>query len=159
MTREEVIKGLLDLIGDRNDFIDKNDPNCIFRHDKEVLEEAIKLLGGVIEVDESEKAIKCIKIAGYEIKILYDKDILHERNNAGEYSHLQQTIRLATGLTDQFEKEVLIHETLEAIDSIYNLKLNHDAQLNTLSIALHQIFKYSPDFIKYLIGYPNKGWN
>lgn len=98
-------------------------------------------------MEDKTQVFKTFKVSGYEIQVIYDDHILTERNNAGEYTHKTQTIRLASGLTKQMTSEVLMHEILEAIDSIYNLKLNHDVQLNTLSIALHQIFSDCPGIL------------
>lgn len=98
-------------------------------------------------MEDKTQIFKSFKISGYDIQVIYDNHILTERNNAGEYTHKTQTIRLASGLTKQMTSEVLMHEILEAIDSIYNLKLNHDGQLNILSIALHQIFSDYPEFL------------
>ncbi|CAB1247089.1 protein of unknown function [Ruminococcaceae bacterium BL-4] len=44
METPEIIDGLKDLIKDRNSFIDQNEPDNIFEHDKEVLKAAIDAL-------------------------------------------------------------------------------------------------------------------
>ena len=80
-----------------------------------------------------------IKIAGYSIQIAEDSKLIANEARIGEYSPIEQTIRIATGLTDQQKKETLIHEVLEAINDIYELSLNHDEQLCKLSVAIHQI--------------------
>lgn len=80
-----------------------------------------------------------LKIAGYVIKIEEDENILANNGELGNYSPWEQTIKLANGMTEQQKKETLIHETLEAINDIYELGLEHDEQLCKLSVAIHQI--------------------
>jgi len=62
MTREEVLKGLDELVADRDSFIDKYDPDCPFAYDKKILEEAIKLLD---EDEMQEIKALCKPIADY----------------------------------------------------------------------------------------------
>ncbi len=81
-----------------------------------------------------------LKVAGYVISIEKDGKILPNESRIGEYSSFEQKIKLADGLSKQQEEETLIHETLEAINDIYELGLDHDEQLCKLSVAIHQIF-------------------
>lgn len=80
-----------------------------------------------------------IKIAGYNVKIIEDKNLIPNEMNLGEYLPFEQKIKLAKGLTRQQKNETLIHEVLEAINDIYELSLEHDEQLCTLSVVIHQI--------------------
>ena len=80
-----------------------------------------------------------IKIGGYEIKIEEDEKILTNESRIGEYSPIEQKIKLYPGLTEQQKNETLIHEVLEAINDIYELDLDHDGQLCKLSVVIHQI--------------------
>jgi len=91
-----------------------------------------------------------IKIAGFVIDIKMDKNILVERGHIGEYAPKYQEIRIAEGLTEQQQKETLIHEVIEAIDSIYSLDLDHDEQLSIISLALHQVFNESHELLSFL---------
>lgn len=91
-----------------------------------------------------------IKVAGYQVKIETDRNILANESRLGEYSPFEQRIRLAEGLTVQQKSETLIHEILEAINDIYELGLEHDEQLCKLSVAIHQIMVDNPQLINVL---------
>lgn len=92
-----------------------------------------------------------VKIAGYQIPIVFDDKIIANQSHIGVYLPIEQTIRLAAGLTKQQEKETLIHEMLEAINDIYELGLDHDEQLSKLSVIIHQIISDNPKLINDLI--------
>lgn len=47
MTKQEVIKGLNDLVQDRESFFSESGDDEVFRNDAKVLEEAIRFLGGI----------------------------------------------------------------------------------------------------------------
>lgn len=47
----EIIDGLKDLIKDRESFIDQNEPDNVFEHDKEILKAAIDALSAIREND------------------------------------------------------------------------------------------------------------
>ena len=49
METPEIIDGLKDLIKDRNSFIDQNEPDNVFEHDKEILKAAINALSATPE--------------------------------------------------------------------------------------------------------------
>lgn len=94
--------------------------------------------------------LKEIKIAGYLISIKKDGNMLGNQSRIGEYSHFEQKIVLAEGLTEQQQNETLIHEILEAIDAIYELGLDHDEQLSKLSVIIHQIIQDNKTLINAL---------
>ena len=54
MEISEIIDGLKDLIKDRNSFIDQNEPDNVFEHDKEILKAAIDALSAARESDNTE---------------------------------------------------------------------------------------------------------
>ncbi|UZT82660.1 hypothetical protein [Caproicibacterium sp. BJN0003] len=54
METPEIIDGLKDLIKDRNSFIDQNEPDNVFEHDKEILKAAIDALSAARESDNTE---------------------------------------------------------------------------------------------------------
>lgn len=91
-----------------------------------------------------------IKIAGYQVKVETDKNILANESRLGEYSSFEQRISLSEGLTEQQKNETLIHEILEAINDIYELGLDHDEQLCKLSVVIHQIVVDNPQLINAL---------
>ena len=80
-----------------------------------------------------------IKIAGYEVEVVLDKNIVPNEARIGEYSPFEQKITIADGLTRQQMTETLIHEVLEAANDIYELDLDHDTQLCKLSVIIHQL--------------------
>ncbi|WP_270375382.1 hypothetical protein [Enterococcus thailandicus] len=92
-----------------------------------------------------------IKIAGYQVKVRTDQNLIANLSRLGEYSPFEQRISISEGLTEQQQKETLIHETLEAINDIYELGLDHDEQLCKLSVAIHQIFVDNPKTINALL--------
>lgn len=91
--------------------------------------------------------MKKLKIGGYSILITYDNEILANESRLGEFSHFNQRILLASGLTKQLEEETLIHEILEAINGIYELGLDHDEQICKLSVIIHQIITDNKNLI------------
>lgn len=91
-----------------------------------------------------------IKIGGYLIEVVEDSNILANESRIGEYSPFEQKIKLAIGLTEQQKKETLIHEVLEAVNSIYELDLDHDGQLCKLSAVIHQIIEDNKTLINVL---------
>jgi len=91
-----------------------------------------------------------IKIAGYTVPICWEVNLIANYERIGEYSPFEQSIRIATGLTPQERNETIIHEVLEAMNSIYDLNLNHDEQLCKLSVILHQVITDNPYFLGFL---------
>lgn len=81
-----------------------------------------------------------IKIGGFIIKVKEAKDLLVERDHLGEYHPKYQVIYIDEDHTDQQKEETFIHELFEAIDSIYNIQLNHD-KLTLLATVFHQVLK------------------
>lgn len=84
-----------------------------------------------------------IKIGGYLIAVKEVDNLMTDFSHLGEYAPRTQEIRLEPTLTDQSRLEVLVHEILEAIKSIYDLNLDH-GQLTLLATVLHQIFVDNP---------------
>ncbi|EUJ53842.1 hypothetical protein [Listeria fleischmannii] len=88
-----------------------------------------------------------IKIAGYQIKVEESDVLIPSEMRVGEYSPIEQVIRIASNLTKQQAAETFIHEILEAINNIYELGLDHDEQLCKLSVAIHQIVTDNKELI------------
>jgi hypothetical protein len=80
-----------------------------------------------------------IKIAGFQVNVKDAPNLMLEKDNEGEYAPLSQEIKIDPLLTAQKRTAVLIHELLEAVNDIYKLDLDHDNQLHSLSVAIHQI--------------------
>lgn len=88
MDKEKIISGLKDLIIDRESFINDNDKENIFAKDKNILEEAVKLIENSIPTSVVKEKIKELKEEKYilssreaEIKIL--QELLQEKNIKG----------------------------------------------------------------------------
>jgi len=90
-----------------------------------------------------------IKIAGYKVPVNKITNLVAKTGFYGSYTPASQIIEIDSDLTKQQEEEVVIHEVLEAIDSIYDLKLDHDEQLCKLSVIIHQIITDNPHLIDY----------
>ena len=88
-----------------------------------------------------------MKIGGYEIKIVEKENLIGNYEHFGEYSELLDEIYLDNNLTKQKKIETIIHETLEAINSLYKLNLNHDKQLCVLAVVIHQILIDNPNLV------------
>lgn len=80
-----------------------------------------------------------IKIGGYTINAYLKEKIVIKRNNLGEYHQDTQKIYIEKASTLQQKRESFIHEIIEAINSIYNLEIDH-GKLTLLSTVLHQVF-------------------
>lgn len=94
-----------------------------------------------------------IKIGGYIIGVSFSGRLIANESRIGEYSPFEQKIKLAKDLTDQQQKETLIHEILEAINDIYELGLDHDEQLCKLSAIIHQLVVDNPNLLNALRSY------
>lgn len=91
--------------------------------------------------NDSAKSLDTIKIGGYFVTVVEDANLIANSARIGEYSPVEQVIKLSKGLTHQQRKETLIHEILESINDIYELNLDHDEQLCKLSVVIHQIIE------------------
>lgn len=94
-----------------------------------------------------------IKIAGYEVEVVLNKNIVPNEARIGEYSPFEQKITIADGLTRQQMTETLIHEVLEAANDIYELDLDHDTQLCKLSVIIHQLLVDNPKLVNDCFSY------
>ena len=88
-----------------------------------------------------------VRVGGYEIKIISKENLIGNYEHFGEYSEILDEIYLDSNLTKQKKIETLIHEILEAINSLYKLNLNHDKQLCVLAVVLHQILIDNPNLV------------
>ena len=80
-----------------------------------------------------------LKIAGFDVVVRISDKLIPDRGNWGEYCPRDKTISIDKSITGvQQLKETFLHETLEAINEIYGVDLEHD-DLKLLSKALHQV--------------------
>lgn len=80
--------------------------------------------------------IKQLKICGFKFKVVY-KDVVFEGEDKclGRCLSDDNTIELQTKMTPQRENEVILHESLHAIDEIMTTGLS-EIQINTLGVLL-----------------------
>lgn len=88
-----------------------------------------------------------IKIGGYIVEVEEKPNIMLERGHQGEYHPMTQRIFLDDAMTLQQREEILIHEILEAIISIYDINIEH-RDLNLLGVVIHQVIKDNSLFSK-----------
>ena len=85
---------------------------------------------------------KKIKIGGFIIEVIYENNLMTDRQHTGEYHPRIQTIKIDKDCSEQEKEEVFVHELLEAIKAIYNIELYH-RELTLLATVLHQVIKDS----------------
>lgn len=88
-----------------------------------------------------------IKIGGFTIDVINVKDLMSNREELGNYHPKYQQIQLDAEAIHQQKEETLLHETIEAINSIYNIDLEH-SKLTLLATVLHQVIKDNPEIFK-----------
>ncbi len=80
-----------------------------------------------------------VKIGPYNIEIEVVDNLVVDREHGGEYSPRELKINLDSSLRKR-HGEILMHEIVEAINDIYNLKINHDDMM-VLGVVLYQVMK------------------
>jgi hypothetical protein len=90
---------------------------------------------------------KQVKIGGYIVEVELTDNIMTDRGNRGEYHPRIQTIKIDQDTSRQQMEETFIHELLEAITSIYDVKWEH-RDLALVATVLHQVIKDNPEVFK-----------
>lgn len=80
-----------------------------------------------------------VKVGPYGIKVEVVDNLAVDREHGGEYSPRELKISLDSSLRKR-HGEILMHEIVEAINDIYNLKINHDDMM-VLGVVLYQVLK------------------
>lgn len=80
-----------------------------------------------------------IKVGPYGIKVEVVDSLAVDREHSGEYSPRELKISLDSSVRKR-HGEILMHEIVEAINDIYNLKINHDDMM-VLGVVLYQVLK------------------
>lgn len=80
-----------------------------------------------------------VKVGPYSIKVEVVDNLAVDREHGGEYSPRELKISLDSLLRKR-HGEILMHEIVEAINDIYNLKINHDDMM-VLGVVLYQVLK------------------
>lgn len=78
-----------------------------------------------------------VTIGNLTIKIVYVDNLLPDRDSWGEFSSKAQEIRISSGISEERVFETFFHELIEAINSIYDKKMDHDC-IQTIAVALAQ---------------------
>ncbi len=84
------------------------------------------------------KIPKSIKLGGHTIPVKKVKHLVTLAEAYGTFSTGELLIRLDADMPPSHEAEVFWHECIEAIDFLFELKLEHRT-IQTLGVALHQI--------------------
>ena len=93
---------------------------------------------------------KSIKIAGLRYDVAAVDNLILERGNFGECNVQKQTITLDKGNRTDKQKETLLHEMLEAMNTHYNIDLSHH-QLSLVSVAMTAALLDNENLRKYLL--------
>lgn len=80
-----------------------------------------------------------VRIGPYDIKVEVVENLAVDREHGGEYSPRELKISLDSSI-EKRHGEILMHEIVEAINDIYNLKINHDDMM-VLGVVLYQVLK------------------
>ena len=80
-----------------------------------------------------------VKVGPYSIKVEVVDNLVIDREHGGEYFPRELKISLDSSLRKR-HGEILIHEIIEAINDIYNLKINHDDMM-VLGVVLYQVLR------------------
>jgi hypothetical protein len=90
---------------------------------------------------------KEVKIGGFNIPIKLDEKIGIEENKYGQYNVINHTIKICDKVAFDQQFNTLIHEIVEGMDSIYELKLEHK-DITIIAAVFHQIIKDNPEIFK-----------
>jgi hypothetical protein len=82
---------------------------------------------------------KSIHLGGHEIPVKLVKHVPGDEDEHvfGHYDPKTMTIRIRKDLRPSMMEEVFVHEVVEAINDIFELRLAHN-KIQTLGVALHQ---------------------
>jgi hypothetical protein len=81
-----------------------------------------------------------LKVGGLELHIEQVSGLAANRDRFGEFSAMEQRVSIDISLPQGKKEETLMHEIIEALNSYYELELEHD-KITTLGFALYQVLK------------------
>ena len=84
-----------------------------------------------------------IRIQGHDYKVIYDRSIGPREGRGGCHYGADCEITINPDNADSQQREILIHELFEAIESTFNLQLDHNI-IQTFGAAFHQIIADNP---------------
>ena len=119
MDKKEVIEQLKDLVKDRESFVDEKDPDCMFRYDKKVLEEAIKIIETTPEVPVQEQFLSINK----RIKFIQVSQIIYSTSIMVIISLMSHRFNKSfQGFIDIFQRNIDINGTMiDILQTITNI--------------------------------------
>ena len=81
-----------------------------------------------------------IKIGGFHWNVREVENLMIDREHLGEMAPRTQEISIEKGSSEQQKEETLLHEIIEVLNWMYNIKLEH-YQIELLGVSLHQVLK------------------
>ena len=81
-----------------------------------------------------------LKIGGHWFEVIkaYDRLKLHGSDDEGASTNFYSRIWIDTSMSKSEQEETLIHEIIEMINTMHDMKLNHQT-ISTLGEAIYQI--------------------
>jgi hypothetical protein len=89
-----------------------------------------------------------VKIGGFTWPVVVEDNLQSLRERAGEARFVDQIIAISGTNTSERKQEVFIHEILEVIKHLYEIKIDHD-NLSRIAVVLHQIIKDNPGIFNF----------
>ena len=83
---------------------------------------------------------KSLKILGHQYEIIINDENQSANSNFGTYWAKHNRIWINSQICEQQQKSTLIHEILEAINFLEDIKLKHE-QITRLEAGLYQVLK------------------
>lgn len=81
-----------------------------------------------------------IKIGGCTYKVEFVENLSRDRNASGQSCMNAQWIKIDNSICQEQKESTFIHEIIEQIDAMNELKLDHQ-QICTLETAIYQVIK------------------
>lgn len=81
-----------------------------------------------------------LKIGGFQWNVKEVQNLMSDRERLGEMAPRTQEISIEKGSSKQQKEETLLHEIIEVLNWMYNIKLEH-YQIELLGVSLHQVLK------------------
>ena len=81
-----------------------------------------------------------LKIGGFQWNVKEVENLMNDRELLGEMAPREQEIIIEKGSSEQQKEETLLHEIIEVLNWMYNIKLEH-YQIELLGVSLHQVLK------------------
>ena len=86
---------------------------------------------------------RIIDILGHKYKVTEVDGLVHEFGVMGQACHIEEWIRIDASLTKDCKRSTLLHEVLEQISLMNELRLPHKT-ISILEASLFQVIKSNP---------------